>query len=141
MRLAIHVLTTTAALLLAVPFPLHGQPVPLVRVQNSANPLLGRWVSTDLSQSSFIYAKRAELIFSGDYTQTAITYKTDGTVSRRVNRYGIQPGEHPDEGYLWLFGSRTGLETRTQYEFRIYNGLLYVQSPGTGLMVFKRKGK
>lgn len=128
-----------AAALMAAPLHLYAQRVPLVRVQNGPNPLLGRWVSTNLSQSSFIYAKRAELIFSSDYTQTAITYKTDGTVSRRINRYGIQLGERPDEGYLWLFGSRTGLETKTQYEFRIYNGLLYIQSPGTGLMVFKRK--
>jgi hypothetical protein len=124
MRLAFHGLSITAALLLAVPLHLHGQPMPLVRVQNRSNPLLGWWVSTDLSQSSAINAKRAELIFASDYTETSITYLKDGRVSRRVYRYGIEHVELPDEGYVWLFGSRDGLETKTRYEFRLINGQL-----------------
>lgn len=118
---------------------LHGQPVPLVRVQNGPNPLLGRWVSTDLSQSAAVNAKRAELIFGSDFTQTAITTLIDGRVSRRMSRYGIEPMQRPDEGYVWLFSSRNGLETKTRYEFRIYQRQLYLQAPGIGLMVFKRK--
>lgn len=141
MRRAALCLSTTALILVAASHYLHAQPVPLVRVQNRSNPLLGAWVSTDLSQSAAVKAKRAELIFASDYTQTAITYLIDGRVSRRVNRYGIEHVDQPDEGYVWLFGSRDGLETKTRYEFRIYNGQLYLQSPGTGLMVFKRKGK
>lgn len=132
-------LSILATVLCITPLQMQGQPVPLVRVQNGSNPLLGKWVSTDLSQSAAVNARRAELIFGSDYTQTAITTLVDGRVSRRVNRYGIEP-LRPDEGYLWLFSSRNGLETRTQYEYRIYNGQLYLQSPGTGLMVFKRKG-
>ena len=132
-------LSILATVLCITPLQMQGQPVPLVRVQNGSNPLLGKWVSTDLSQSAAVNARRAELIFGSDYTQSAITTLVDGRVSRRVNRYGIEP-LRPDEGYLWLFSSRNGLETRTQYEYRIYNGQLYLQSPGTGLMVFKRKG-
>lgn len=141
MRVTAQHMLLIFAVLLAAPSPLRAQPVPLVRVQNGGNPLLGRWVSTDLSQSTMVYVKRTDMIFSSNYTVTAISYKTDGTVKSVSNRYGIQHVAQPDEGYLWLFSSANGLETRRRCEFRIYNGLLYISSPETGLMVFKRKGK
>lgn len=141
MRRAVLCLSTTALIFIAASHYLIARPITLVRVQNRSNPLLGAWVSTDLSQSAAVNARRAELIFGSDFTQTAITTLVDGRVSRRMSRYGIEHVDRPDEGYVWLFGNRDGLETKTRYEFRIYNGQLYLQSPGTGLMVFKRKGR
>lgn len=136
----LHLVFATTVLL-APSFLLRAQTAPLVRVQSGGNPLLGRWVSADLSQSSMIFVKRTEMIFNRNYTVTGISYKTDGTTLRVINRYGISPTDRPDEGYLWLFSNRMGLEANRRYEFKLYNGLLYLQSRETGLMIFKKKGR